>query len=88
MASPGHGVDDEAMGWASHPRRVGLQVGDGGTEVNRPPARPTLTENEARCSAVEALALAPARADLHHLPLLVDLHALDRDRLQPEQARP
>jgi hypothetical protein len=92
VSGPGDGADDHAVLGAAHPRRVGLQVGDGRAEVQRPPAPPPLAEVEARgatAADAAAIALAMVRRDRrHYLPLIVDLDALDDRPLQAEQACP
>lgn len=92
VAGPGDGADGDPVAAAAHSRAVGLDVGEGGAEIERPPTPSALAE----VVAGRAPPADPAAIELgglrsgghHHLSLIADPDVLDHRSLQPEQAAP
>ena len=92
MPRPRHRAHHHAVLATAHPRRVRLDERQRRPEIQRPPAPPALAEIEPRTAAPTdptAIALMPARPDLHHhLLLIAEAHRFHDRGAQPEQPRP
>jgi hypothetical protein len=78
MPRPRNGSDDHAVTVAADPGRLGLEVGERGAEVQRPPASPALAPVIARAAPPAVRAAIPlprGRTDRHHERAAV--HELD-----------
>jgi hypothetical protein len=93
MTGPPDGGDHHAMRRAGHPRRVRLDVGADGAQVQSPPAASSAALVVARAAPVAYPApAAPATSRTHRcdedLLLLVELDTLDHRFLEYEQLSP
>ena len=91
MPRPRHRGHDHAMALAIHARRFGLQIGERGPQVKRPPAPAPLTRILTRATPptdTAAVLLPRLGPDRHHDRLQLDPHILDHRPLDPEHHLP
>jgi hypothetical protein len=93
MARPGHRSDDDPVLRALDPWRVGLEVGLGRAEIERPPAPSPVTRVVARAAPAADPAAAPVtppqpNPNDEHVARLLELRVLDDRPLDTEQSSP
>src|SRR4249920_2993141 len=92
MPGPRHRRDEDAVTPAVDPRRVSLEIGERGAEVQRPPAPAPLTEVIARAAPSADRTTIPfpcGRADRHHERAGVrELDVFDDSSLKTEEFLP